>query len=107
MVWDPPTPIPLVLSNKGEFYLLVKLTSVNTARWVVLFRTLRVRLPGTPGIQMNVAAIYHNALPPNITPSCSPPTLSTSTLYDCVRSMKFPPFPNFPTNGTIKCTVPL
>ena len=28
--------------------------------------------PGAPGIQMNVLAIYHNALPPIITPSSSP-----------------------------------
>ena len=33
--------------------------------------TKRVCLPGAPNIQMNVPAIYHNALPPNITPSSS------------------------------------
>ena len=43
-------------------------------------------------IQMNVSAIYHNALRPNITPSCSPRTLSTSTLHDYWRSMKSPFF---------------
>ena len=63
-----------------------------------------------PGIQMNVlfyvlVAIYHNALPPNITPSSSPGTLSTSTLYDCWQSIKFPFFR--PTNGAITCTLPL
>ena len=31
--------------------------------------SMRVRLPG--GMQMNVPAIYYNALPPNITPSSS------------------------------------
>ena len=36
-----------------------------------------------PGIQMNVPAIYHNAVSPNITPSSSPGTLSISALYDC------------------------
>ena len=41
------------------------------------------RMPGAPSIQMNVPAICHNALAPNITPSSSPGTLSTSTLYDC------------------------
>ena len=30
-----------------------------------------------PGIQINVPAIYPNALPPNATPSSSPGTLST------------------------------
>ena len=30
--------------------------------------TFARRSPGTPNIQMNVPAIYHNALPPNITP---------------------------------------
>ena len=58
-----------------------------------------------PGIQMNVPAIDHNALPPDITPSSSPGTLSTSTLYDCWRSNNFPFFR--PTNGTITCTLPL
>ena len=38
-------------------------------------------------IQMNVSAIYHNALPPNITPSSSPGALSRSTLYDCWQSL--------------------
>ena len=61
--------------------------------------------PGTPSIQMNVPAIYHNALPPNITPSSSLGTLSTSTLYDCWQSNSFPFFR--PTNGTITCTLPL
>ena len=28
--------------------------------------------PGAPGIQMNVLAIYYNALPPKTTPSSSP-----------------------------------
>ena len=46
-----------------------------------------------PSIQMNVPAIYHNALPPNITPSSSPGTLSTSTLYranpNYLRNPKF------------------
>ena len=55
-------------------------------------RTSRVRLPGAPGIQMNVPAIYHNALPLNITPSSSPGTLSTRTLYDCWQSNNFPFF---------------
>ena len=32
------------------------------------------RVPGVPSIQINVPAIYHNALPPNITPSSSPET---------------------------------
>ena len=44
---------------------------------------MRVRLPSAPSIQMNVPATDHNALPPNITPSSSPGTLSTSTLHDC------------------------
>ena len=35
-------------------------------------------MPCTPGIQMNVPAIDHNALPPNITPSSSLGTLSTT-----------------------------
>ena len=30
--------------------------------------------PGAPAIQMNVPAIDHHALPPNITPSSSPGT---------------------------------
>ena len=58
-----------------------------------------------PGIQMNVLAIDPNALPLNITPSSSPGTLSTSILYDCWPSIKFPFFR--PTNGTIACTLPL
>ena len=61
--------------------------------------------PGAPSIQMNVPAIYHNALPPNITPSSSPGTLNTSTLYDCWQSNNFPFFR--PTSGTITCTLPL
>ena len=36
------------------------------------------RAPSAPGIQINVLAIYPNALPPNITPSSSPGTLSTT-----------------------------
>ena len=63
------------------------------------------RTPGAPSIQMNVLAIYHNAWPPNITPSSSPGTLSTSTLYDCWQPNNFP-FSR-PTNGTITCTLPL
>ena len=39
------------------------------------------------------------------TPYSIPGTLSTSTLYDCCRSIKFP-FVR-PTNGTITCTLPL
>ena len=65
--------------------------------------TFARRAPGEPGIKMNVPAIYHNALPPN--PSSSPGTLSTSTLYDCWQSIKFPFFR--PANGTIICTLPL
>ena len=65
----------------------------------------RVRLPGAPSIQMNVPAIDHNALPPNITPFSSPGTQSTSTLYDCWQSNNFPFFR--PTNGAITCTLPL
>ena len=45
-----------------------------------------------PSIQMNVPAIYHNALPPDIAPSSGPGTLSTSTLYDCWQSNNFPFF---------------
>ena len=67
--------------------------------------TFARRVPSAPGIQMNVPAIYHNALPPNSTPSSSAGTLSTSTLYDCWRSNVFPFFR--PTNGTITCTPPL
>ena len=66
---------------------------------------LRVRLPGAPGIQMSVPAVYHNALPPNIPPSSRPRTLSTSTLYDCWRSITSPFFR--PTTGMITCTLPL
>ena len=51
--------------------------------------TKRVCLPCAAIIQMNVPAIYHNALPPNITPSSSPGTLSTSTLYDRWQSNNF------------------
>ena len=40
--------------------------------------TFARRVPGAPAIQMNVLAIDHNALPPNITPSSSPGTLSTT-----------------------------
>ena len=46
--------------------------------------TFARHMPGAPSIQINVPAIYHNALPPNITPSSSPGTLSASTLYDCM-----------------------
>ena len=67
--------------------------------------TQRLHLPGVPSIQMNVPAIYHNALPPNITHSSSPGTQSTSTLYDCWQTHNFPFFR--PTNGTITCTLPL
>ena len=67
--------------------------------------TFARRAPGAPSIQMNVPAIYHNPLPPNITPSSSPGTLSTCTLYDYWRSIYFPFFR--PTNGTITCTLPL
>ena len=48
--------------------------------------TFARRVPGAPSIQMISLAIYHNALPPNITPSSSPGTLSTGTLYDCWQS---------------------
>ena len=65
-------------------------------RWVAIMGPRRVA-----SIQTNVLAIYHNALPPNITPSSSPGTLSTSTLYDRWRSIKFP-FCR-PINGTITC----
>ena len=41
-------------------------------------RLKRLRLPGAPSIQINVPAIYPNALPPNNTPSSSPGTLSTN-----------------------------
>ena len=68
-----------------------------------------VRLPDHNALR----ALSHGArmvratpsLPLNITPSSSPGTLSTSTLYDCWRSIKFPFF--HPTNGTIICTLPL
>ena len=68
---------------------------------------------------MNVPAIYHNTLPPNITPSSSPGTLSTSTLYDCWQSNNFPffrptnrshaPYPCRPHHGHLpqNQTVPL
>ena len=49
--------------------------------------TFAWRAPGVPSIQMTVSAIYHNALPPNVTPSSSPGTLSTSTLHDCWQSI--------------------
>ena len=45
-------------------------------------------LPSAASILINVPAIYPNALPQNITSSSSPGTLSTSTLYDCWRSIK-------------------
>ena len=61
--------------------------------------------PGAPSIQINVTAIYHNALPSNITPSSSPGALSIRTLYDRWQSNNFPFF--CPTNGTITCTLPL
>ena len=67
--------------------------------------TFAQRTPGAQGIQMNVPAVYHNALPPNITPFSSPGTLSTSTLCDCWRSTKFPFFR--PTNGMFTYTLPL
>ena len=54
--------------------------------------TFARRVPGAPRIQMNVPAIHHNALPANITLPSSPGTLSTSTLYDCWRSIRFPFF---------------
>ena len=63
------------------------------------------RAPSAPNIQMNVPAIYHNALPPNITTSSSSGTPSTSKLYDCWQSNNFPFFR--PTNGMIRCTLPL
>ena len=67
--------------------------SSNTCSKMVLTLSRRVRLPGAPSIQINVPAIYHNALPPNTTPSSSPGTLSTSKLYDCWQSNNFPFFP--------------
>ena len=50
-----------------------------------LTRTFAQGTPSVPIIQMNVPATYHNALPPNITPSSSPEAQSTSTLYDFWR----------------------
>ena len=46
---------------------------------------LAPRAPGTPGIQINIPAIYPNALPLNITPSSSPGTLSLNdtTKHNC------------------------
>ena len=46
--------------------------------WVVcmLEGTFARHMPGAPSIQRNVPAIYHNALPPKITPSLSPGTLA-------------------------------
>ena len=38
-------------------------------------------MPGAPGIQMNVPAIYHNVLPPNITPLLSPRHPKPITFY--------------------------
>ena len=40
--------------------------------------TFAQRVPGAPSIQMNVPAIYHNALAPNITASPGPGTLRGS-----------------------------
>ena len=66
-------------------------------------RPVRARR-SVPGIQMNVPAIYHNALPPNITPSSSPGTLSTSTWYDCWRSISTLPLwaPSWPPTSKSK-----
>ena len=97
------------LENQGQ--LLLYHCADFAPRWLNCSGTstsLRVHLPGAPGapgIQMNAPAIYHNALPPSITPSSSPGTLSACTLYDCWQSIKFPFFR--PTNGTITCTLPL
>ena len=63
------------------------------------------RVPGVPSIQMNVLAIIHTGLPPNITSSSSPGTLSTRTLYDYWQSNNYKFFR--PTNGTITCNLPL
>ena len=46
-------------------------------------------MPSTPGIQMNVPTTYHNAFPQIIT-SSGPRNLSTTTFYECWRSLNFP-----------------
>ena len=48
-------------------------------------------VPGTPGIQINVPAIYPNALPLNIAPSSIPRTLSTNDTmkHKCGRTESF------------------
>ena len=66
--------------------------NVHGAKTADLEGTVAQRTPGAPSIQINVPAIYHNALPPNITPSSSLGTPSTSTLYDCRQSNNFPFF---------------
>ena len=45
----------------------------------------KVRLPGAPGIQINVLAIYPNSFPPNITPSSSPGMLRTLSMNDTTK----------------------
>ena len=77
---------------------------ISTATVLVCFGYEGTFARRAPHIHMNVPAIYDNALPRNITPSSSPGTLSTSTLYDCRRSTEFPFFR--PTNGAITCTLP-
>ena len=63
--------------------LALTLGAASVPQALALEGTFARRVPGAPNIQMTVPTVYYNALPPNITRSSSPGTLSTSTLYDC------------------------
>ena len=75
-------------------------------------KALRVRLPGAHAARARRAQRPNECsshlsqwFTPNITPSSSPGTLSTGTLYDCWQSNNFPFFG--PTNRKTTCTLPL
>ena len=59
-------------------------------------------VPGAPGIQINVPAIYPNALPPDTTPSSSPGYLTpaVSETHVWAERLHHPCFSGAPNTGT-------
>ena len=100
----PPQHANKICAGKQKMLIGLLLTGVSMST-ILMFELEGMFALRAPSIQLNVPAIYHNALPPNITPSSGPGTLSTSTLYGCWQSNNFPFFR--PINGTITCTLPL
>ena len=61
---------PVALQSTRGFWM--RQGAAAQHRSELCLRAVRVRVPGAPGIQTNVPAIYPNAFPPNIAPSSSP-----------------------------------